>query len=335
MHLNDKQLTVAICTHNRGQLLKPLIDKLLLQRQKSYFDILLVDNSTNEEDKIVVDEISKISEVSVIYSSPPSLSIARNIAYENCNTEVVAYIDDDAMPFDGWSESICAPFQDKEVGFVAGPIIPIWPKGGRPDWVPEQFIGCLTVLNLGAADKKLEDYEHAYGANMAFRVSALKEASGFNTSLGGAGGNTLLSNEEVEVQDKLRKRNFIGFYANKASVHYLVEPERLIRHWFLSRMAWHGVSTALQDIQLDQHALLYELKKAAEKCGLNNLPALLLNKSESEAFGDVLELVRAVFTYLLRAKSMSDLSSDSFRQLEANDGLEINSRSSESQKSYE
>ena len=300
------RLTVAICTHNRGHLLEPLINSLLIQYRINPINILVVDNSTNPEDKHAATILSDINHVNVIYSHPPGLSNARNTAIKHCETEIIAFIDDDAFPINNWSEEVCKPFENPEVGFVAGPIIPIWPEQGKPEWIPEKYVGCLSVLDLGPADKTLEEYEYAYGANMAFRLSALQSTDGFDVSLGRTGNKTLLSNEEVDVQDSIRKQGYTGFYSCDAAVQHMVEENRLSRHWFLSRMAWQAVSVAFQNNNIDQKRMLSELQQAADKCGLSTVPSALLNEFDPDRFGNHLNFVRLLCSYLLQANLMKD-----------------------------
>ena len=300
------KLTVAICTHNRGHLLEPLINSLLIQYRINPINILVVDNSTTPEDKHAAEILSDINHVDVIFSYPPGLSNARNTAIKHCGTEIIAFIDDDAFPINNWSEEVYKPFENPNVGFVAGPIIPIWPEQGKPDWIPENYIGCLSVLDLGPADKILEKHEYAYGANMAFRLSALQNTDGFNVSLGRTGNKTLLSNEEIDVQDSIRKQGYSGFYSCDAAVHHMVEENRLSRHWFLSRMAWQSVSIAYQNNNINQKKMLSELQMAADKCGLGSVPSALLNEFDPDKFGNHLNFVRLLFSYLLQANLMKD-----------------------------
>ena len=300
------KLTVAICTYNRGHLLEPLINALLIQYRNNPINILVIDNSTTPEDKHAAEVLSDINHVNVIYSYPPGLSNARNTAIKHCETEIIAFIDDDAFPINNWGEEVCKPFENPEVGFVAGPIIPIWPEQGKPEWIPEKYVGCLSVLDLGPADKILEQHEYAYGANMAFRLSALQNTDCFNVSLGRTGNRTLLSNEEIDVQDNIRKQGYAGYYSCNAAVHHLVEENRLSRHWFLSRMAWQAVSIAFQNNHIDQKKMLSELQQAADKCGLGSVPSALLNEFDPDKFGNHLNFVRLLFTYLLQANLMKD-----------------------------
>lgn len=303
---NLSGLTVSICTHNRGNLLEPLLESLAdISSQGAV--VLLVDNSTQPTDIQIARDLAARFEVRLLYSSPPGLSRARNLAMDACETEFIAYLDDDALADPDWATNLLKGFTTEKVGYVAGPIRPGWPEEqGQPDWLPERYLGCLSILDMGDQDRPLQGHEHAYGANMAFRLSALKECGGFSEVLGRSGGVSLLSNEETELQNNLRDRGYLGMYAGKASVIHTIEKERLSRHWFLARMAWQGASNALLEEKADQKHMLHQLMESADKAGARELIDDLFSPRSSEVFATGLDFIRDFSTYLLSAKNMSD-----------------------------
>src|SRR5208282_516376 len=185
-----------------------------------------------------------------------------------CETDYIAYIDDDAVPYPEWLAAIIEAFETTDAAVVAGPILPVWP-GPIPEWLPTKYAGCLTILNHGPADRPLREGEFAFGANMAFAVEALRAIGGFNLGIGRTGARNLLSEEEIEIQLVLRDRGYTSFYAASAKVSHVVHRDRVSRSYFRARMSWQGVSALLRNppIHFD-HWSPVVIKEASAKLGL-------------------------------------------------------------------
>lgn len=234
------KLSIIICTHNNYEMLASCLENLYLLGYMDKHDILVVDNSRDEQtQKHFVQDVLPTYSVRYTESFPIGLSHARNTGYEQALGDIVAYIDDDAFPQQGWDRAILQSFAQKDVGFVGGPVEPLWERT-PPEWMPHDFIGAYTVVDHGAHARYLQDNENIVGANMAFRKKILYQSKGFDTSLGRVG-NNLLSNEEVNFIQELRK-TWKGYYHPSAHVKHFVDKSRITQEWLLRRMAWQGLS---------------------------------------------------------------------------------------------
>src|SRR5688572_31565621 len=242
------QVTVAICTYNRHDLVMELLNSLSAQTlAPELYTVLVVDNSDSEDRRrACAAAVSRFSGVELLYSSPPGLSRARNVALASCRTKYIAYIDDDARPDDRWLQAIVEGFQKSKATVLGGPIAPLWPCP-RPDWLPERYVACLTILDYGPDDRWMSDFEFAYGTNMAFDVAALRKIGGFDPGLGRIGARTLISEEELQTQVALRARGHLRFYAARAKVSHMVHQNRVSRNYFRARMAWQAVSSLMHE----------------------------------------------------------------------------------------
>jgi glycosyltransferase involved in cell wall biosynthesis len=271
------------------------------------FRILVVDNSDDVSGcKAFAEEVRGRPGLEVAYSSPPGLSRARNAALERCETEFIAYIDDDALPSPEWLASILDAFRKSDVSVVAGPIEPVWP-GPKPDWLPDKYLGCLTILDHGPADRMLSEYEFAYGTNMAFRVGALREVGGFNVGLGRIGGRTLISDEEIETQLALHSRRHKRYYAAAAKVRHKVHENRLSRNYFRARMAWQAVSTLMHDSPLwwpEQSR--QEIIRASAELGVSEFVRRLFSSQDAAAFSAQIDLIYHLFLITLDSNNEND-----------------------------
>lgn len=306
-------ITVAICTYKRYPLLKKLIGSLANQTlTQASFKVLVVDNNDDpSEREQFANEVEGSPGVTVIASSPPGLSRARNVAIEKCNTEYIVFIDDDAFPEPGWLDALLRGFEKSSASVLAGPIAPVWPKP-RPHWLPDKYVACLTILDHGSEDKLLSENEFAYGTNMAFKTSVLREVGGFNSTLGRSGSKTLISDEEIEIQIALRARGHKIFYASGAKVLHRVHENRLNRNYFRARMAWQAVSSLMHESPLWHPAhSMQELARASRTLGMDRSLADLFSSRDATTFSAQIDLIYHLFLLVLNANGEHD---DAFEQ---------------------
>ena len=310
MH-TEALITVAICTYNRHEQLNGLLPRLLSDQTlpRDLYRIIIVDNSDETGARQSFSrQFSDLPSVSIIESTPPGLSRARNVALEACATRYIAYLDDDASPKPEWLSAILRAFTTHDPAVVAGPIYPVWPHA-RPEWLPDKYVGCLTILDHGQSDRWLSRHEFAYGANMAFKTDVLRESGGFNVGLGRRGTNDLLSEEEIETQLAVRQRGHKTFYAAAAGVVHMVHANRLTRNYFRARMAWQAVSALLRNPPLRHtDSSQREITTAADSLGLRDLMSRLMTHSDAQTFSAQLDFIYHLFAILLESKDLDDRS---------------------------
>lgn len=298
------QITVAICTYNRFDDLRNVLGGLAAQTLPAEaFEVLIVDNSTDHAARDAFRSSYALpGNARWLDSSPPGLSRARNLALTEARAPIVAFLDDDATPVPGWAEELVLTFRAfPEAAVVAGPIEAQWCMS-RPAWIPAKHEQALTILDLGPEDRALGAVECGYGANLAVRRDAARAVGGFDEALGRSGGASLLSGEEVALQDRLRTAGHGARYAAEARVRHRMRPERLTRNWFRARMAWQAVSVSLQEggwPWLDWSR--QELRRAAAALGMEEALGALLASRDGEAFADQLDMIHHLFVLLLAA----------------------------------
>jgi GT2 family glycosyltransferase len=176
-------------------------------------------------------------------AGPRGLATARNTGVALTTSDVVAFLDDDAVAAPTWLARLLEPYDEPHVLGVGGRVLPEW-VAGRPDWMPWEFdwvVGC-SYLGLPLMTAEVRNF---IGANMSFRRGAVIEVGGFVADLGRIG--TLpLGCEETELCIRVRER-FPG-----AGLRY--EPAALVRHrvpaargtwsYFVRRCRAEGLSKA-------------------------------------------------------------------------------------------
>jgi hypothetical protein len=178
----------------------------------------------------------------VLVEPRPGLSRARNRATAWCAEDgVLAFVDDDAVPAEGWYEALVRRWQEAppEVACIGGPIRPRW-LGEPPPWISPPILPALTLLDLGGEPRDLDPSETTvFGANISFRVMPLRRAGGFDPGFGHSGSRVFFS-EEDEAQRALARLRYHIRYVPDAAVWHVIPPERLTRGSFIRRRFAYG-----------------------------------------------------------------------------------------------
>lgn len=246
-----RRISAAICTYERYDLLPGAVESALKQSLPTdAFEVIVIDNSP-DADRSAQEAAAFAGRPNLIWRHEPrpGLSNARNVAARNATSPIVAYLDDDARADPIWLENIAGCFDQfgDSVKVVGGRIRPWW-GAPRPTWLPDEMLGGITVVDLGPQRRLLEKGEWVAGANIAFRIDALREAGWFDTSLGRTGsGASLLSAEETALTDRIKALGGLVAYDPLGAVDHWVDPERLTQRWFRRRAAWQAVSDYLRD----------------------------------------------------------------------------------------
>lgn len=260
--MGNPKISAIICTYNREQYLGAAIDSLL-QQDCSAFEVVVVDNGSSDRTRNIV---AARQGVKYVFEPVVGLSVARNTGARVALSEILAYLDDDAVASPGWLKVLYNAYQSNDKLAVAGgKVTLLWPHGTRPP----QWLSANLAANLGAYD--LGDsivYIHQpgmtpRGLNYSIRRTFLEQIGGFNINLGRIG-KTLLSNEELQTTELALQLGWQVAYLPEALVAHNVAPERLQRSWFLSRGWWQGISECYRE-QLAGRAGLGQLSLGGER----------------------------------------------------------------------
>jgi GT2 family glycosyltransferase len=167
---------------------------------------------------------------------------ARAAGLREASTEVVVWLDDDARPRSGWYRELIAPFSNPGVGAVGGTIIPDWPDGRPPAWLPRRL-----AIYFGERRAGPNVGHHPFGANMAVKRSAALEVGELDPALGPSGSIPGL-HEETELCERLSAAGYRIEEAPGAIVDHSIRPEQVSVRWVLRRAWHHGRSDLLRDL---------------------------------------------------------------------------------------
>ncbi len=247
-------LSVVLCTRDRPRYLAACLAGLAAQAPAPGFpapELLVVDSASAPPAAADIAGLAARHGARLIRVEAPGLSRARNLGLAAAGGTWVAYLDDDAVPEEGWAAALLRRIAalPPDVAALGGRILPAW-EAPLPPWWPGALRGVLTIVEWPGAGEPgtaaLPQGVEIYGANMAFARGPLTALGGFPEALGRVG-DRLLSGEEVEVLSALRAAGHRSFYDGAIGVRHSIQRERLRPSWLLSRLFWQGATDALRD----------------------------------------------------------------------------------------
>jgi GT2 family glycosyltransferase len=170
------------------------------------------------------------------------LSDARNTGSNAARGEIVAFLDDDAIPRAGWLDHIRGAFSDAATTVVGTRVVPRWQGSRPPQWFPEEF-GWVVGCSYRGLPTQRSVIRNPIGASMAMRRAALIDAGGFSTMVGRVGAlpvgceETELCIRMVEERPDLRV-----MFDPAAAVDHLVPRQRQSLRYFVRRCFHEGRS---------------------------------------------------------------------------------------------
>ena len=180
----------------------------------------------------------------LVNDSAPGLSGARNTGVRAADSDVVAFLDDDAEADPTWAAHLLSPYSDPQVIGVGGAVVPDW-QVPRPTWLPEEFFWVIGCSYTGQPTSRAE-VRNTIGANMSFRRDVFHKVGGFDPTVGRIGKDAA-GCEETEFSIRAL-RGFPGsriILEPAARCRHSVTPDRATRAYFRRRCRAEGRSKAV------------------------------------------------------------------------------------------
>lgn len=137
----------------------------------------MVDNTTGDP---ATKKTAEDSGARYIVEPRPGLSRARNLGLRESRSEIIAFLDDDAIPDANWLGALLEPFANPAVGAATGGVFEPGKPNSRPAPEPTRLISNQTPLWFEMATFG----GIGLGCNMALRRSACDEPRMFDERLG-------------------------------------------------------------------------------------------------------------------------------------------------------
>jgi O-antigen biosynthesis protein len=163
-------MSVVVCSYNGERTIRDCLQGL---RKLDYpnYEVIVVNDGSRDRTEAIAKEFG----YRVITTENKGLSSARNTGMRAATGEIVAYIDDDAIPDPHWLTYLAASYLRTSHMGIGGPNLPPRDDGAVADCVANSPGGPIHVLLTD------EVAEHIPGCNMSFRKAALEAIGGFDT----------------------------------------------------------------------------------------------------------------------------------------------------------
>jgi GT2 family glycosyltransferase len=210
--LNWPSISVVVCTYNGKRTIRDCLEGL---KRVDYpnFEVIVVNDGSTDGTEVIAKEYG----FRVISIPNGGLSNARNVGMRASKGEIVAYIDDDAIPDPQWLTYLAVTFQTTNHAGVGGPNIPPIDDGPIAECVANAPGGPIHVLLTD------NEAEHIPGCNMAFRKAALEAIGGFDTQFRIAG-------DDVDLCWRIQKQGWtLGF--NPAAMVWHHRRNSIKNYW--------------------------------------------------------------------------------------------------------
>jgi len=271
-------MSVIVCTHNRCEDLKRVLDSLFGQEHEDYlaFEIIVVDNNSTDQTKEVVNDYSLKFKGRLRYAfeSNQGLSFARNRGIEESKGKMITFTDDDCIVDKNWIQMIYACALETDFDALGGRILPVYPSD-TPLWIKNNatlLCGPVLCHDYGEATKKYAQLmTPSFGANMTFKREIFEKYGRFRTDLG-VGQGTM--GDDTEFFYRIESDSSKIFYCGKALVWHPAVKERMTLGYIARWNVAYGKYLVVKDRgAVDKHIVCcggiprYLIRKMLERMG--------------------------------------------------------------------
>lgn len=177
--------SIVINTLNRATLLAKTLDSLRWLAYRGRFEVIVVNGPSTDHSQDVID--AWLPAIRAARCDVANLSVSRNIGICMARGDIVAFIDDDAIPEPEWLEQLARAYDTPAVGAAGGLVFDQTGYSYQYEY--------STATRLAHANWRLTrnadhlaypgafEFPYLQGTNTSFRRSALLEVGGFDEEI--------------------------------------------------------------------------------------------------------------------------------------------------------
>ncbi len=232
--------TIIPCyTLERWPLLIDAVRSLREQEGVSAHIIVAVDNNRALYDRVVGEGIAD----AVAYNhGERGASAARNAGARLAQTDLIAFLDDDAQASNTLLSQLVRPFSDPKVIGSGGRVDAQW-RQCSPEWFPAEFNWVVGASWLGMPTGPSR-VRNVWAENMAVRRSVFETVQGFRRGFGKVGNYSEPEDTELCIRSSQRFPGHFWVYEPSAVVYHNVPADRTTFRFFVHRSYSEGQGKA-------------------------------------------------------------------------------------------
>jgi len=242
LKLEKIKVSVVICAYNRANFVIKALESLIKQESGfETFEVIIIDNNcTDNTSELCANFTLQNKDLNYKYviETKQGLSHARNKGIEVAESEIIAFIDDDAFTDSHYITNIITAFENyPEYGALGGKVIPVY-EIEEPAWISKYLERIVSKVDYG---NKIMPFEKKYpvGCNMIFRKEVFNKVGTFNPDL-------VYRNDDKYIFNKIKQANIKVLYVPDILVWHNIEKERTTKQAVLKTGLLNGRSERLR-----------------------------------------------------------------------------------------
>lgn len=232
--------SIVICTHRPDALLAEVLRSLATQDKIADAEVLIIDNATTPAVRIDPDMTMNLR---IVHEPRVGLAHARNRGIAEARSDLILFVDDDAIPEAGWLQAMLRASVDYPAAASFGGRVQAMHRTPPPSWIDEGRLAYFGAFDLGSSYTLLAYPHFPRGCNMMLRRSAL---GGMRFDpLFGKRGRRQSCYEEIDLCWRLERTGYESVYVPEARVQHVIRADRHSARWFNERVFEQGKGVRL------------------------------------------------------------------------------------------
>ena len=232
--------SIVINTLNRATLLAKTLDSLRWLKYRGRFEVIVVNGPSTDHSQEVID--AWLPAIRTARCEVANLSVSRNIGICMARGDIVAFIDDDAIPEPEWLEQLARAYDSPSVGAAGGLVFDQTGYSYQYEY--------STATRLANANWRLTrpadhlaypgafEFPYLQGTNTSFRRSALLEVGGFDEEIE-------YYLDETELCCRLVDAGYLIRQLPNAYVHHKFAPSNIRNEHKITRYRYPVIKNKL------------------------------------------------------------------------------------------
>ena len=177
------EFSLIICTYQRPEELKRVLDQLCQQLEKFSLDIeiIVANNNSSYPTGTLIEAFSAVDQrIKPIFVSSQGKSYALNAGIKAAKSDWLIFTDDDIVLSDDWLMGVAKFIRQNKADCFVGRILPRW-DNPVPDWYDERMGSVLVKFDHGPTSER--PIQYLVGANMGIKRQVFEQYGYFNETL--------------------------------------------------------------------------------------------------------------------------------------------------------